>query len=292
MSQTPTINQYLLDLLVAGRIAAAEKTKDPKAIAKANRDYKDLKESEVTFGPWARDTKTGVNSVKLVAKSRNWTIEKMTFNTGTLAGLSRKNQQGAALISALDLVSIPSLIYVQENDSRYLAVDDGANVFESLKLTGYEFPANSFVPTIYGKPKEDSKAVGQVDIDHPIVAGRFLLYYITSSAKKGSDDNKVQPTDQETTDLSLKGETNVSSDNTQDQAQANSNEGDQANPGSTQTELKTPKEPGQSAPTAGDTQGNSADGTADPVETAKENEQTAKENAEGFEEKKQQNKVK
>jgi hypothetical protein len=291
MSQVPTIKQYLLDLLVKSQLDAADRTKDPKQIALAEKKYKGLTEKEVEFGDYVLDPKTGKYSVKLVAKTRNWTLQKMTFNTGTIEALSRKNQQGAAQISALEMVTSPGLIYVQENDSRYLAVEPDANIFEAMKLTGYEFPADSFVPTIYGEPKEDSKAVGQVDLDHPIVAGRFLLYYIgqhsLESLQNGEGEKK--PTDDK--DLKMQGDTNASSDNTQANAQANSNEGDQANPGSTQTQLKTPAEPGQSE-NGPEGQANSANGTADPAEVAKENEETAKENEEGFQAKKDQNKIK
>jgi hypothetical protein len=309
----PTINQYLLDLLSKSQIAAAEKTGDSKKIALAKKNYEGLTESEVTFGKFVRDDKTGKYSVKIVAKSRNWTIEKMTFNTGTIEALSRQNQQGAAQISALEMVTAPGLIYVQENDSRYLAIQQDSNLYEALKLTGYEFPADSFVPTVYGEAKKDSKAVGQVDIDHPIVAGRFLLYYFNAPKSSVQDDSKVKTQSQET-DLKMKGGTNVSSDNAQNNDQQNgqengqqndqqntqvnsqnsvadSNEGDQANPGSTQHELKTPAEPGQSD-NGPEGQSNSADATSDPAETAKENEETAKENEAGFKSKQEQNKVK
>lgn len=272
MSQTPTINQYLLDLFTTAQLAAAQKTKDPKQIALAEKKYKDLQESEVTFGPFTRDSKTNKNSVKISAKARgNWVVN-MTFNTGTLAGLCRKNQQGAASIAALDLVTIPGLIYVQENDAHYLAVEKDSNIFEGLKLTGYEFPADSFVPTIYGDVEAETKTYGQVDIDHPIVVGRFRIYYINQNKKDEKDQSSSSEKDVK---LKSEGDTQVTSENNTPA----SNEGDQANPGSTQGELKTPAQPGPSD-NGPEGQSNSADATQNPVDVAAENEQEAKENVE------------
>lgn len=272
MSQTPTINQYLLNLLVSSQLSAAQKTKNPKTIAVAEKKYKDLQESEVTFGKFVRDDKTGKYSVKLTAKSRGWSVDKIVFNTGTIAALCRQNQQGAAQIAALDLVTIPGLIYVAENDAHYLAVEKDSNIFEGLKLTGYEFPADSFVPTIYADVEAETKTYGHVDLDHPIVMGRFRIYYINQNKKK--DDITDQP---ETTTVKLDGtgDTQVSSDN---QSQASeSNEGDQANPASTQQELKTPAEPGQSDNGA-EGQSNSAEAQQDPADVAAENQQIAEKN--------------
>lgn len=266
MSQT--INQYLLDLFTTAQLAAADKTKDQKQIALAEKKYKNLQESEVTFGSFIRDAKTGKYSVKVTAKSRgNWVVN-MTFNTGTIAKLSAKNQQGATQVSALDLVSIPTLLYVQENDSRYLVVEKDSNISEALKLTGYSFPEGSFVPTIYGKPDATSKAVGQVDIDHPIVAGRFLIAYLG----KAKADVPSTSTKSSTVDLTTDGDTKVTSTST-----TSSNEGDQANPGSTQEELKTPAQPGQSDNGA-DSQSNSADATQNPADVAAANQETAEQN--------------
>lgn len=267
-----TINQYLLDLFTTAQLNAAQKTKDQKQIAVAEKKYKDLDESEVTFGPFNRDLKTGKYTVKVSAKARgNW-VNNIAFNTGTIDALSRATQQGAEQISALDLVSIPTLLYVEENKSRYLVVEKDTNISEGLKLTGYSFPEDSFVPTIYGKPKSDSKAVGHVDIDHPIVAGRFLIAYLGKGKEESPNPSESIDRKDSKVDLKSEGNTQVTSENT-----PASNEGDQANPGSTQGELKTPAQPGQSdnGPTG---QSNSADSTQNPVDVAKENEQEAKEN--------------
>lgn len=291
MEKVPTINQYLLNLVSGVQITAAEKSKDAKKIAIANRDYKDLKESEVTFGPFVRDDATGKWSTSIRANTRGWTLRKQVFSTGTIKGLARANQQGGEKLDALTLLRTPNLVYIQENDSYYLVVEKDTNVFEALKLTGYEFPADSFVPTIYGKPNKDNWAVGHVDLEHPIVAGRFLLYYLQSDSKpagNGKDTN-----DQTKTDLKLQGGTNVTSDNSQEQARANSNEGDQANPSSTQTSLKGPVEPGRSEGTdKGNGQANSTDAVKDPAVTAEENLEEAKENEANFKDQQEQNKVK
>lgn len=185
---TPTINQYLLDLFATAQLSAAQKTKDQKVIAKANAKYKNLVEAEVKFGPFVRDEKTGKYTVTVSSNSRGWGDTKVSFNTGTIAALSRKTQQGGATLNALDLVTTPTLLYVDENDSRYLAVEKDTNIFEALKLTGYGFPADSFVPTIYGTPDADNRAVGHVDLEHPIVVGRFFIYWIGQPKVQAATD--------------------------------------------------------------------------------------------------------
>jgi len=267
-----TINQYLLDLFTNAQLNAARKSGNQKDIALAEKKYKDLQESEVVFGPFNRDLKTGKYTVKVSAKARgNW-VSSIGFNTGTIDALSRANQQGAEQIAALDLVSIPALLYVEENKSRYLVVEKDSNISEGLKLTGYSFPEDSFVPTIYGKPDSNSKAVGHVDIDHPIVAGRFLIAYLGKGKEETTIPSESTSKMDSKVDLKSEGKTQVTSENT-----PASNESDQANPESTQRELKTPAQPGPSdnGPTG---QSNSADATQDPVDVAKENEQEAKEN--------------
>lgn len=201
-----TINQYLLDLFTNAQLKHAYSTNDLKYIALAEKKYKDLDESEVVFGQFVRNAKTGRYLVKVSAKGRgNWSNE-ISLNTGTIDALSRAKQQGAEEISALDLVSIPTLLYIEENKSRYLVVEKDTNVSEALKLTGYSFPEDSFVPTIYGSPKPDSRAVGHVDIDHPIVAGRFLIAYIGKGKEEVAKPSET--IDRKSSNVELKSEGN------------------------------------------------------------------------------------
>lgn len=260
MVKTPTINQYLINLIAKAQLAAAEKSKDPKVINAARVKYLNLTESEVAMGPFVRDEATGKYSVVMTCAGRKWNY-RMVFNTGTLAGLAAEKQQGGAALDALNLATTPVLLFVDANKQLYLVIEENTNAFEALKLTGYEFPADCFVPTFYGKPNETNRAVGHIDIDHPVVAGRFLLAY--TAKPKQTQQGEV-----------------MNSEEMQKQAQANSNEGDQAQPGSTQTELKSPSQPGQSAGTGS----NSADAVSDPAQTAQENLETAQQNEADFNE--------
>lgn len=255
MVKTPTINQYLLNIIAKAQLAAADKTKDARTISQARFKFLDLAESEVTFGPYTRDAATGKYSVAVNCPSRKWNA-RFAFNTGTLEGLSKEKQQGGASLGALDLATTPCLLYIDANKQRYLVIEENTNAFEAIKLTGYEFPADSFVPTMYGQPNESNRAVGHIDIDHPVVAGRYLLAY-TFKPKSQQQKGDV-----------------MKSDDMQQQAEANSNEGDQAQPGSTQTEIKSPAQPGNSEGTGS----NSTDATVNPADQAEANLETAKQN--------------
>lgn len=205
MNTVPSINKYLLDLIVASRISAAEKTGDPKTIAKAHRDYDGIVETDVQFSTPIRNPKTGKYSINLTCVKRNWALKNITFNTGSIDALSRAKQQGVNNLETLDKIDIPSLVYVAENKQRYLVVEKDSNSVDAITLTGYSFPASALTTVIYDEPKTAYKAVGHIDVNHPIVTGRFLLNYILRSTDKppvqdidSKDPSDVKPTEENT----------------------------------------------------------------------------------------------
>jgi hypothetical protein len=166
---TPTINQYILNLFAKSRLAGGG----------TQAQYGNLKESEVTFGKFVRDAKTGKWSTSITCKSRGWTQSKLTFNTGTLKAFIGDNLQSAGKLESLErLATFPSIIFVDENQSIYLNVEKDANIFDALQMTGYTIPTDAFNVILNKDYDMKTLSSGFVDIDHAIVSGRMLLRYI------------------------------------------------------------------------------------------------------------------
>lgn len=178
MSTTPTIYQYMLNLFVNARIKTAEASGDAKAIARAHAAYDNISESEVTFSKFVKNTATGKWTSTITSKVRGWT-GNINFNTGTLKALIGDNLQGVGKLESLvRMVDFPGLFFVDETQALYLVVEKDANIFEALKMSGYEFPTDTFNVILKKDFDPVTHSDGFVDIDHPIVTGRLLLSYI------------------------------------------------------------------------------------------------------------------
>lgn len=179
MIKTPTIMQYLVTLVANARLNAAYATNDAAAIAKAEKQYKNLSEDEVTFTkPFTSVLTNGKWQTTMTCVKRGWQIQKLTYNTGTLKALSAAVLQGVARKATLDLATVAGVYYIEETGNIHLLVEKDSNVFDALKLTGFEFPTDAFKTVIYDTRDIDGHADGYVDIDHSVVAGRFMLSYI------------------------------------------------------------------------------------------------------------------
>lgn len=179
MTKTPTIMQYLVDLVAKSKLQAAYASGDADLIAKQEKYYKGLSESEVTFTKPFNSALTGGKwQTTMTCKSRGFQITKLTYNTGTIKALTAAVIQGMAQKSSLDLISVAGVYFVEGSDNIHLVVEKDSNIFEALKLTGFEIPVDAFKTTVYDARNEELKADGHVDIDHSVVAGRILLSYI------------------------------------------------------------------------------------------------------------------
>lgn len=259
---TPTIYKYLLDIFTAARLKTANDGGDQKAIARAHAAYDGLVESDVVFGPITRIESLGRYKTSITCKKRNWAATSVTFPTGTLKALCGYNIQGVAQLKSLSMADRPGLFYINETDTLYMMTEKDANIFEALKMSGWEIPATSINTVIYPTRKDDIRAVGHVDIDHPIVTGRFMLDYLVH-AQQSQPQSEEELTEENTKpDTSVKSEEVVSTEN-QQSATADSSEG-----ASTQavTESQTPAE--SEAPATSDT--NEAGETQEPAKEATE----------------------
>lgn len=193
MSTLKTPFQYLLDLTGAARINAAKATGDKAAIAKAERFYLDLKESECEFTKPFKNVLAGNKwQTDVTVRTRGFKIPALRYNTGTLSPMIRPNANIMANKSSLDLSTVTGLYHVYETEADHLLVHPNSNIFEALKMTGYVFENSEYEITWFPARDENQKADGYVDIKHSVVSGRVYLSIVQKEVNK---DNAPAPKD-------------------------------------------------------------------------------------------------
>lgn len=214
MSQTPSIMQYLVDLIASSRLKQAQENGKKAEIDLAESRYRNLSEKEVTF---SKPVRVGNKwQVSITSAKRNFKIEKVAYNTGTLSALTKAVAQGIAKKASLVNISVPGLYYVDETDQLYLVLEDESNIHDGLGLTGYTFPPENFRVDIKTDRDNEFGSDGHIDIDHSVVAGRFQLFYIKRQQKPESTTNDD---DQKTGDVVEKKE-DVQNNENQSQTQS------------------------------------------------------------------------
>lgn len=192
MNKTPSIMQYLVDLVANSKLKEARDGGDKDFIARQEKYFKDLSESEVKFSPPVKSTFTnGKWQTSMSSPKRGFQISKLTYNTGTLKALTKAVAQAMARKDSLDHATVPGIYLVEENDQIHLLIERDSNIFDALKMTGYEFPADSFKTSLYDVREEELKADGYVDIDHSVVSGRLFVSYI----RRDEDEEQNHHTD-------------------------------------------------------------------------------------------------
>ncbi|AEV89689.1 hypothetical protein OBP_252 [Pseudomonas phage OBP] len=188
--------QYLLDLTGASRIKAAKATGDAAAIAKAERFYLGLDESECEFTtPWQNPLAGNKWQVDVTVRTRGFKIPGLRFNTGTLSPMIRPGANIMANKSSLDLSTVTGLYHVYESDADHLLIHPNSNIYEALKMTGFVFDTSAFEVTWYPERDKDQKADGYVDVKHPVVAGRLFLSVVQREVSGAPNVPPVLPTD-------------------------------------------------------------------------------------------------
>lgn len=194
MNKTPSIMQYLVDLVANSKLKEARDGGDKDFVARQEKYFKDLSESEVKFSPPVKSTFTnGKWQTSMSSPKRGFQISKLTYNTGTLKALTKAVAQAMARKDSLDHATVPGIYLVEENDQIHLLIERDSNIFDALKMTGYEFPADSFKTSLYDVREEELKADGYVDIDHSVVSGRLFISYI----RRDEDENKADTNPQD-----------------------------------------------------------------------------------------------
>lgn len=179
MRQTPTPWQYLIDLVSSARIKAAYKSGDQKLIDQAEKYYRSLSEDECVFTtPVKVPEALGKYQCDMSVKGRGFKIEKLRFNTGTVSAMVRPQANYMVEKKSLDTVTVTGLYFVVETDQLHLVIHPRSNIWEALKMTGYEFAPATFSTVSYDNRDTNLKADGHVDIKLPVVAGRIYISYV------------------------------------------------------------------------------------------------------------------
>lgn len=184
MRQIPTPWQYLINIFAGARLKAAQATGNAKTIAQAEKYYRNLGEDECTFTtPMKPAEALGKYQTAMTVKGRNFKVDPLRFGTGTLLGMVKTQANYLVNKSSLDTNTVTGLYFVVENDQLHLLINAKSNIWEALKLTGYEFAPSMFNVVMYNDYSTEFKADGHIDIKTPIVAGRIYITHIKRSFK-------------------------------------------------------------------------------------------------------------
>lgn len=176
MQQTPTPWQYLLSIVTKSKLAAAATSKDPAFRARQERYYTDLQESECVF---SRPIKSGESwLVDVTCRGRGFQLKGLPYKTGTLVPMFKPMTNIMVKKEALDLNTMTGVYFVMENEQLHLLVHPQSNIWEALKMTGYEFSPSQFSTEVYPERNDLLKADGHVDIKDTVVSGRIYISYI------------------------------------------------------------------------------------------------------------------
>lgn len=175
----PTPRQYLTDLIAKKMINEAIADGDPNYIAIQKDRYTNLSEDEVIFSSEIRNPITGKYRTNMTVPPRGFKLASITFSTGAVEKMLDPNAAIVDFVNTLTSITKPGFYYVKDVKRYHLVFDRELNIWEALKLTGYEFDIKSFkfVPYATGFD-EVAVADGHVDISCPIVEGRLMVTYL------------------------------------------------------------------------------------------------------------------
>lgn len=189
MQQTPSPWQYLLDIVIKSKLAAAAASKDPAFRARQEKYYTDLKEDQCEFSTPVRK---GDNwYVTITCRERGFQLVDLPYKTGALFPMVKPMANYVLEPSSIAINTMTGLYYVMSNEHLHLQVHPQSNIWEALKMTGYEFAPKHFVTNMYEQRNEELAADGHIDINHSVVTGRIYISYLQKHAEK-VEDPKVE----------------------------------------------------------------------------------------------------
>lgn len=180
--RVPTPYQYLLDVDCKQRIDKAIATGDPVKIANANQYFGNLSETEVVFGQeiWKTDPfKPGVGNwqTSYLCQGRKFKLDPLRYNQGTIEAMLKPKSRPNS-ISWADC-RLPAFYYNQYDGVNNLCLlyRRDIDIFEALKMAGYEFDPRKCQITTYAGYNGNVNANGHIDIEYSFVKGRIYFAY-------------------------------------------------------------------------------------------------------------------
>lgn len=178
MRKYPTPWQYLVDIVAQSRLKAAYASNNAKTIKQAEAYYKGLTEDEVVFSTPFKNPNTGKWVVSMTSHARGFKLADVNFNTGSLIKMVGANASHMATHDSLETSTVTGFYYSEEAEQNHLLVHPDSNIHEALKMTGYEFSPENYAINLYPERDGILKADGEVDISHPVVAGKVFISYV------------------------------------------------------------------------------------------------------------------
>lgn len=174
MSTLYTTNQYLTDQVATARLRTAYASEDPAKIRDAERWYRDLdyvkdrvEFTPIVFNPLKRSWVTRMRSI-----GRNWRQDfDILFGTKTLLMMVQKNIRYLENDELMKNVRNPGMYVSKATNTIFLIHPENATPEEILALSGCYFTDKEYI--VAGRRD-------YIDIDCPVVAGRFMLVRVNT----------------------------------------------------------------------------------------------------------------
>lgn len=189
----PTPRQYLTDIIANSMINEAIASGDQAYIAAQKARYSNLSEDEVIYSSEIRNPITGKYRTTMTVPPRGFKLPSVNFRTGAVEKMLDPNAEIVDFVNTLTSITKPGFYYVKDVNRYHLVCNQELNIWEALKLTGYEFDIKSFKFVQYATGFDEiTVADGHVDITCPIVEGRLMVTYLKKSAPAPQEEPVVK----------------------------------------------------------------------------------------------------
>lgn len=180
--RVPSPYQYLLDVDCKQRIDKAVATGDATKIANANHYFGNLSETDVVFGQelWKTDPfKPGVGNwqTSYVCQSRRFKLDPLRYNQGSIEAMLKPKSRPNTI--DWSQCRLPAFYYNQCDNVNNLCLlyRRDIDLFEALKMAGYEFDPMKCRVVTYPGFNGNVNANGHIDIEYSFVKGRIFFAY-------------------------------------------------------------------------------------------------------------------
>ena len=188
MERKPSPYQYFLDVIGATRIQEVTATGNRDEIIKVHRYYDDLKESEVEWGneQFVPNRFKPANSYWLVSfdcRGRGFGRKDISYRQLPIIPMIAPKAEIAG--STFDNIAKEGFYLDRSTGQYHLLVKKGTNLWEALKMTGYEYDATKYKQKLFDTFDPAMNADGYIDVNYSFVGGRIYVTWLTKEWPTG-----------------------------------------------------------------------------------------------------------
>lgn len=195
MRMEPTPWQYFLDIISAKRIKEVTASGNQAEIEKVLYRYADLREDEVVFSdpkfiekPLRPASSYWVISYDCIG--RKYRRPDITFRSIPLSDMLHTRAEVAA--AEFHRITKPGFYLDRVSGQYHILMDKDANLWEALRMTGYEFDPERYSFEKYEEYRMGFQADGHVDVKYPFIEGRIYVTYIVADKLVGEGQSQPQ----------------------------------------------------------------------------------------------------